>query len=155
MQPLKSLERSLRAFASQEAYIFSVADLGALLPELDRAALKMVLSRAVRSGILERACRGLYVAAEAPYRRGRELFHFAAKLRASYFNYISRETALSELGIISQIPLQYITLMSSGSSATIDCGTWGRIEFAHTKKSFGSLSGSLYYDAECRLPPRR
>jgi len=106
MQPLKELELGLRAIASQEVYIFSIADLASLVPQVERPAFKMVLSRAVRNGMLENACRGLYVFPEAPYRRGRELFHFAAKLRAGYFNYISRETALSELGIISQIPIQ-------------------------------------------------
>ena len=151
MQPLAVLERRLRAIASPEAYVFSVADLGTLVAGLDRPALKMVLSRAVHNGILARACRGLYVFPEVPYPRGRELFHIAAKLRSGFFNYISRETALSELGIISQLPLQYITLMSSGSSGIVDCGAWGRIEFAHTKKDLASLSGFLAYDVECRL----
>lgn len=39
--------------------------------------------------------------------------------------------------IISQIPINRITLMSSGRSSIINCGTFGSIEFIHTKKSLG------------------
>lgn len=66
------------------------------------------------------------------YPRGLVLFHAAARLRASTFNYISLETSLSDAGVISQIPINWITLMSAGRSNNIGCGAWGSIEFVRT-----------------------
>jgi len=150
-QPAKILERTLRTIASPDAYVFSISDLGTLVPEISQPALRMVLSRAVKNGILIRACRGLYLFSGVPHVKGYELFHIAAKLRAGYFNYISQETVLSDLGVISQIPLQHITVMSSGSSGLVCCGVWGNIEFTHTKKVLGTLSEMLVYDTACRM----
>lgn len=151
MQPIRLLELTLRSFATPSgAYLRSVADLASILPDLDRPALRMVLARAVKSGVLIRACHGIYLLADTP-RNGNELFHIAAKLRAGYFNYVSQETVLSDHGIISQIPLQHITLMSSGASGIVDCGRFGKIEFTHTRKSLGTLSASLAYDADRQL----
>jgi hypothetical protein len=79
------------------------------------------------------------------------LYHIAAKLRASYFNYLSQESVLSDLGIISQVPIQYITLMSSGASDIVDCGKFGAIEFTHSKKTYEKLASRLSYDDKCRL----
>ena len=150
MQPIRTLERAIRSICSPEHYLFSVADVGSLLPDLNRPAMKMVLLRAVDTGVLARACRGIYLLADTP-RSGYELYHIAAKLRAGYFNYISQETVLSELGIISQVPIQHVTLMSSGASGIVDCGEFGRVEFTHSKKRFEELAESLSYDDSCRL----
>jgi hypothetical protein len=79
------------------------------------------------------------------------LFHAAARLRASGFNYISLETALSDAGVISQVPINWITLMSSGRSQVVDCGDFGRIEFVHTAQLPGELTEELTYDLERRL----
>lgn len=150
MQPIRNLERALRSLATPVQYIFSLADLANILPGHDRDSVTMVASRAIKAGILLRPCRGIYLLADTP-RNGRELFHIAAKLRAGFFNYISQETALSEAGYISQIPLGRITLMSSGSSAHIACGPFGSIEFTHTKRNIVLLSPRLSYDADCRM----
>ena len=79
------------------------------------------------------------------------MFHIAAKLRAGFLNYISQETTLSDLGVGSQIPFQHISLMSTGSSALVDCGAWGRIEFTHTAKDLTTLGSQLSFDQECRM----
>jgi hypothetical protein len=150
-QPIRIIEQALRILATPEAYVFSVADLGALVPEISQTALRMVLSRAVQHGILVRACRGMYLWSGVPHKKGYELFHIAAKLRAGYFNYISQETVLGDLGIISQVPLQHITIMSSGSSGIVRCGALGSIEFTHTKKVSGTLMELLSYDPACRM----
>ena len=150
MQPIRNLERVLRAVATSANYLFSLSDLASILPEQDRNAVTMVASRAIKAGILIRPCRGIYLLADTP-RNGRELFHIAAKLRAGFFNYISQETALSDAGAISQIPISRITLMSSGNSARIGCGQYGSIEFTHTKRDLAALSPRLSYDADCRM----
>ena len=126
-------------------------DLRALLPDLSEAAFKTLLSRAVRDGHLARVCRGLYLYERVDYPRGLLLFHAAARLRADTFNYISLETALSDAGVISQIPINWITLMSAGRSNIIRCGAWGTIEFVHTRKRPDDVGKQVHYDARCHL----
>lgn len=100
---------------------------------------------------MKRICRGIYLYDRVDYSKGHILFHTASRLRAGHFNYISLETELSEEGIISQIPINRITLMSSGRSNIIDCGKWGSIEFVHTRKKPESISSRLSYDKIVRL----
>jgi len=150
MQPIRSLERTLRSISSPQNYLFSLADLATILPEHDRNGLIQIASRAIAAGFLSRACKGLYLLADTP-RTGLELFHIAAKLRAGCFNYISQETILSEAGIISQIPVSRVTIMTSGRSAHIHCGAFGTIEFTHTKRDLACLSRRLGYDGQRRM----
>ena len=44
------------------------------------------------------------------------LYHAAARLRADALCYLSLESVLSDAGVISQIPINWITLMTSGRS---------------------------------------
>ena len=78
-------------------------------------------------------------------------FHVAALLRADQFNYISLETVLSDNGIISQIPTNWISIMSSGRSHQVSCGEFGTIEFVHTRQKPADIMGQLSYDTHCRL----
>ena len=103
------------------------------------------------SGHLERICRGLYAYKPIKFSHGLLLFHAAAYLRSDEFNYISLETALSDAGVISQIPINYISIMSSGRSSKIDCGKFGKIEFVHTEQKPTDVMNQLVYDADCRL----
>lgn len=151
MQPIKQLAQILENIAGEDHYLFSSDDLGAAIPGQNPAAFKAQLGRAVKSGLLRRVCRGLYLYPKADYTTGLVLYHAAARLRANHFNYISLESVLSDAGVISQIPLNWITLMSSGRSHVIDCGGWGHIEFVHTKKSSDSVESQLTYDPRCRL----
>lgn len=150
MQPIRCLERTLRSIASPQNYLFSIADLSTILPGHKRNAITQITSRAIAAGFLTRACQGIYLLADTP-RTGLELFHIAAKLRAGFFNYISQETILSDAGIISQIPLARVTIMSSGRSAHIPCGSFGTIEFTHTKRDLVSLASRLDYDGQRRM----
>ncbi len=151
MQPIKHLSQSLAALADAEHYLFTPADLRALLAGLSQAAFKTFLSRATAAGLLTRVCRGLYLYDRVDYPRGLLLFHAAARLRADTFNYLSLETALSDAGVISQIPINRITLMSSGRSNVIVCGSLGSIEFVHTRKRPGDVMDQLHYDPRCHL----
>lgn len=150
-QPMRRLIRNLARFANEERYLFTPDDLRALVPDLSDGAYKTLLSRAVSQGHLTRVCRGLYLFEPANPSSGLLLFHAAARLRATQLNYISLETALSDCGVISQIPINWITLMSSGRSNTISCGRWGTIEFVHTRQQPEHLVGQLHYDSRCRL----
>jgi hypothetical protein len=149
MQPLKRLTKTLALLANQEHYLFSFNDLRGALPDLSPIAYKTLLSRAAKVGLLERICRGLYLYPQAMPIDGLLLFHAAARLRANGFNYISLETALSGAGVISQIPINRITLMSSGRSNVINCGRWGTIEFIHTVQKPTEVMHQLVYDTRC------
>jgi predicted transcriptional regulator of viral defense system len=149
MQPLAYLTRWLTHNSHQS--LFTPKDLRALLPTLSDGAFKAVLSRAVKSGVLMRLCRGIYALPTSLPKDGLLLYHIAALLRADKFNYISLETALSDSGVISQIPFNWITLMSSGRSAVIACGEFGSIEFIHTTQKPETIKDKLTYDSRCGL----
>ena len=151
MQPLKYLTEVLNDLSGREHYLFTLTDLRAILPMHSDGAFKTLLSRASRSGLLVRVCRGVYLYSAVEYPKGLLLFHIAALLRAGDFNYISLETVLSDVGVISQIPMNWITIMSSGRSSQVPCGSFGTIEFIHTRKRAETLVGQLVYDERCHL----
>ncbi len=151
MQSLKQLSHYLADLADADHYLFSLQDLSAALPALSTSAWKALLSRANKSGLLQRVCRGLYFYPDVDYPSGLMLYHAASRLRASEFNYLSLETVLSDAGVISQVPMNWITLMSSGRTYTYNCGNFGHIECIHTKKSPVQLEKEIHYDTRCRL----
>lgn len=151
MQPIKTLTRILETLADGEHYLFTLNDLHGALPEQSKSAFKALVFRAEKDGLLARVCRGLYLYPKINYPKGLLLYHAAARLRAGEFNYISLESALSDAGVISQIPMNWITLMSSGRSGIISCGVFGRIEYIHTKRRPENLARYLVYDKRCHL----
>lgn len=151
MQPMKQLSEWLSENTDKQRYLFTFRDLRPLFSSLPDASFKTLLSRAVSSKLLIRLCRGLYLYQKSFPNDGLLLFHAAAALRANEFNYISLETALSDAGVISQVPLSWITIMSSGRSNTISCGNYGTIEFAHTNQKPADIMKSLTYDPLCGM----
>lgn len=151
MQPINQLSQTLRHLADIEHYLFSLYDLSAVLPDLSPSAFKALIGRAVKKGLLLRVCRGLYLYPDVDYPEGVLLYHTAARLRSSEFNYISLESVLSDAGVISQIPMNWVTLMSTGRSYIVDCGDFGHIEYIHTKKLIKRVESEVFYDERCRL----
>ena len=149
MQPIKQLAQSLRTLADREHCLFAPSDLAAAVPGCGRLAV--LLSRATKAGLLKRVCRGIYLYPVHDYPAGNLLFHAAARLRAGEFNYISLETVLSDAGVISQVPMNWINLMTSGRSHVVDCGDYGHIEFVHTAQRPGDVARELSYDADRHL----
>jgi predicted transcriptional regulator of viral defense system len=149
MQPMRKLESVLGSLADAEHYLFTNSDFAGVFPS--RPGLAVLLCRAQKAGVLKRVCRGIYLYPRVAFPRGMVLFHAAARLRASGFNYLSLETALSDAGVISQVPINWITLMSSGRSQVVDCGSFGRIEFVHTAQLPAELARELTYEPERRL----
>ena len=146
MQPIKQLDQVLSNLADAEHYLFSLSDLRAIIPGQSSAALKALIGRAEKNALLRRVCRGLYLYPKVDYPPGLILYHAAAHLRANEFNYISLESALSDAGVISQIPMNWVTLMSSGRSYILDCEVFGHIEFIHTKKNPGKVASQISYE---------
>jgi predicted transcriptional regulator of viral defense system len=151
MQPIKTLTRVLETLADAEHYLFTLNDLHGATPELGAGAFKALVCRAEKDGILTRICRGLYLYPKVNYQHGLLLYHAAARLRAGEFTYISLESALSDASVISQVPINWITLMTSGRSGIISCGAFGHIEYIHTKRRPENLAVHLTYDTRCHL----
>ena len=145
-QPSARIIKILNGLVSKDHCLFSFSDLRGILPELSLSAFKALISRLEKRGVLKRVCRGIYLYPLSDYDQGLLLFHAAALLRANEFNYISLETALSDTGMISQTPINWITVMSSGRRNIIRCGKWGTIEFVHTSRRPADCCGLLTYD---------
>jgi len=148
---MKNLVKWLDKNITSKSCLFSLHDLRALYPNLSNSTFKALISRAASAGHLDRLCRGIYLYRRAMNYDGLMLFHIAAHLRANELNYISLETALSDAGIISQIPMNWISIMSSGRSNIISCGEFGTIEFVHTNQKPNDIMNQLSYDKNCGL----
>lgn len=134
LQRLSPLER-------KGIYVFSRRDLEKMFPEESAKALEKSLQRMCKDGLLVHAARGVYVFGMAASRhRGRIIEEVALALRPGAFNYVSLECMLSEYGVISQIPVDRLTVMTTGAKGVHDT-PFGVIEFTHTKRSIADLLG--------------
>ena len=70
----------------------------------------------------------------------------AKAVRSGKYSYISLETSLSEYGIINQMTLGYLTVMTTGRSQKYTT-PHGIIEFTHTSRSEFEIIRSTYWQA--------
>lgn len=151
VQPIRQLMDTLAGLANAQVCLFTPADLRAILPEHSEAAFKTLLTRASRERYLTRLCRGVYLYEKANQQAGEVLYHAVTKLRPLALNYLSLESVLSEAGVISQIPINRIMVMSSGRSGVVNCGRFGSIEFIKTRQTPNELIANLAYDPKLRM----
>ena len=128
----------LRDFDKKGKFVFTKHDMAKLFPNDNSKALDESLNRLVKNGLLKRACRGIYVNEHAHSFDSYTIEHIAKALRRHEYNYVSLESVLSEYGIISQIPLDRITVMTTGRKGIYKT-IYGVIEFTHTKRSVISI----------------
>jgi predicted transcriptional regulator of viral defense system len=128
----------LRQWDRKSKYIFTKHELAKLFPEDNAKTLAEGLNRLVKEGLLQRASRGIYVNKEAQSFDGFVIEHIAKALRPGEYNYISLESMLSEYGIISQILLDRLTVMTTGRKGIYQT-PYGIIEFTHTKRSIADI----------------
>lgn len=142
---------TLRALDDMGRYVFRRQHLRACFHEDSDKAFAAGLARLVDTGILTRAARGVYVHDAAKSRDGRTIERIAIALRPADLSYISLESALSEYGVISQIPMDRITLMTTGREGEIRT-PYGTIEFVHTKREPDDLrQATLSTDRPLRM----
>lgn len=130
---LTTANRRLQAWDGQGRWVFTRRDLVHLFPEDSARALNKGIARLVARGVLERVCRGVYINPLARARDSRLLEHVAVATRRGEYNYLSLESALSEYGAISQIPLDRLTVMTTGRKGEYRT-PYGAIELTHTAR---------------------
>lgn len=123
-------------------YVYAVQDLAKLFPEDNPRTLKAGLQRLTKSAVLIRAIKGIYVFAYSRHLGADTLELVAKTMRRGEYNYVSLESALSEYGVISQIPIDRLTVMTTGRKGEYKT-PFGVIEFTHTKRSVRDLISSM------------
>lgn len=143
---LSSAINTLQHWASRGRAVFTLGDLAILFPDESARGLAKSLDRLTKSGLLVRACRGIYVNPHALPPDGYTLERLALALRRGEYNYLSLESMLSEYGAISQIPLDRITVMTTGRKGEYRT-SWGVIEFTHTARSLADILANTRHTA--------
>jgi predicted transcriptional regulator of viral defense system len=132
----------LRCWDKKGRYVFTKRDLSKLFFKDNSKTFTEGINRLVHEGWLIRACRGIYVNPHAHSFDGYVIERIAVALRRGEYNYISLESMLSEYGMISQIPIDRLTVMTTGRKGTFNTH-YGVIEFTHTKQSVSDILSSI------------
>ncbi len=132
----------LMAQDRQGRQVFTLQDLATLFPEDTPRALNAGLDRLVKNGVLMRAVNGIYVNVLSANGFTHTLEKIAKTMRRGEYSYVSLESALSEHGVISQIPMR-LTIMTTGRKAEVDT-PFGTIEFTHTARPVHDILDDIH-----------
>jgi predicted transcriptional regulator of viral defense system len=132
MQKIDALN-TLKDLDRRGVYVLTKADLAKAFPDEEEKTLEKSLQRLVSDGILERVTKGIYLNPMATSKKSHVVEDIAAVLRRSHLSYVSMESMLSEYGVISQVPVRRVTIMTTGAKGTYNT-PYGTIEFTHTKR---------------------
>ena len=132
MENTTALKR-LNYWDKQGRYVFTNADLAKIFHDDSPRARKAGLRRLVADEFLLHPVRGIYLNALSQSQGSDTIEHIARALRRGEYNYVSLESALSEYGVISQIPVDRLTVMTTGRKGEYST-PFGTIEFTHTKR---------------------
>lgn len=134
---------ALRQWDQKGRYVFRKRDLAKLFPADSPKTFAKGLKRMVDSGVLMRASSGIYVNPNArSFNPHLVVEDIATALRAGEYNYASLESQLSEYGAISQIPIDRITVMTTGRRG-IYRTPYGVIEFTHTARPVADIISQI------------
>lgn len=125
-------------------YVIARSQLAKFFPSDNPKTFTEGLNRMVREGVLVRAAKGVFVNPRAHCFDGYTIEHVARCLRPGHYSYVSLESTLSEYGVISQIPIDRITIMTTGRSGEIKT-PYGVIEFTHTKQNVPEILDSTLW----------
>lgn len=128
---------TLDRFSHQGRYVFHLNDLKNMFSGESERMLKASIKRLVDTNLLTRAAKGVYVYNRAP-KDSFILEHIAKTVRRGEYNYVSLESALSQYGVISQIPMGRLTVMTTGRGGEFKT-PWGVIELTHTQRSVSDI----------------
>jgi hypothetical protein len=130
----KDAVRTFKEMDLQKRRVFISRDFRKMFPGDSDKALADSIQQMVIDEVLERPTRGVYVFADSRQPRGNLLYEVARTLRRGSYAYLSLESALSEYGAISQIPVGHHTFMTTGRRGEFKT-SYGTIEFNHTSRN--------------------
>jgi hypothetical protein len=142
--------KTLYNWDSQGRYVYRKHDLKMIFDESKRT-FDQSLARLVKSGVLECPAHGIYVFSLSRHIGMDTLGHIARNLRRGELVYESLESALSQWGVISQIPIDRVTYMTTGRSGEYKT-PFGVVEFVHTKLPIERIAGHLIERSDSALP---
>lgn len=139
---VKTALKILSGLEKKGRYVYTSKDLGKIFSQDQPSTLNAGLLRLVECEILRRATRGIYLFAYSRH-IGIDTIDLIAKLlRKGHYNYISLESALSLYGAISQVPIDRLTVMTTGREGEFYT-PFGTIEFTHTKRPRTEIVGNI------------
>jgi len=134
------LIRKLSNLDRRGIHVLAKRDIEKMFPDEGEKALEKSLQRMVADGILQRVAKGLYVYPSATSKNRWIAEEIAKALRPGCITYVSLESILSEYGAISQIPIDSLTVMTTGRSG-VHKTPFGTIELTHTKRPRSEILG--------------
>ncbi len=137
---MKKIEliRKLSELDRRGIHILARRDIEKLFPDEAEKAMEKSLQRMVSDGLLQRVAKGLYLNPAATSKNRWIAEEIAKALRPGCLSYVSLESILSEYGAISQIPMNRMTVMTTGKSGVVST-PYGIIEFTHTKRNAAQI----------------
>ncbi|NHB95353.1 type IV toxin-antitoxin system AbiEi family antitoxin [Photorhabdus stackebrandtii] len=133
---------TLDKFSKMGKRIFLLRDLEVIFADDRPRTLQKSIDRLINAGLLVRITKGVYAYARDGL-GSYPLETIAINIRRGEYNYVSLESALSQYGLISQIPIDRLTIMSTGRSGEFET-PWGVIEITHTSREPSEiLKGTL------------
>jgi len=124
----------LEAQDKQDNFVFHIRDLKRLFQYKENPAFYAALRNFVNKGLLKKAGRSIYVFSKTHQNETAILNKLVLAFRQGEYCYTSLETVLSEHGVISQMLLDRITVMTTGRAGTFKT-PWGVIEYTHTSRN--------------------
>ncbi|MCG3763711.1 hypothetical protein EXA21_12755 [Vibrio cincinnatiensis] len=126
--------KKLLEYDKRSRCVFTNSDLAKIFHQDNARALRAGIKRLQDDGLLTRMINGVYLFNLAQSKGSDTLEQIAKTIRHGEYNYISLESALSDYGVISQIPVDRLTVMTTGRSGEFKTPL-GTIEFTHTKRN--------------------
>ena len=141
---MTELQEKLNDWDQQGRRVFTVSDLRKIFPSGKHDSFLVQLRKlaSMDRPVIKRAARGVYVYNKTSRPTTNLIEEIAKTIRRGCHNYVSLETALSEHGQISQIPVGLLTVMTTGRSGKFQTD-WGDIEFTHTHQPWHEFIDEL------------
>lgn len=124
---------AIQTFAQWDArghYLYTTTALSLILGETDNT-FQSTIKRLVKARVIERAAHGLYYYAHSRHLGADTIGAVACMIRHGQFCYEGLESAASRWGLISQVPIDRLTVMTTGREGEF-ATPFGTIEFVHT-----------------------
>ena len=131
-------------------HAFHARDIAVLLNEHGEK-LRSTIRRLLQVGIIERLARDLYWCEPLAANVLNPMEEIATTLRSGSLCYVSLESAAARWGIISQIPVDRLTVMATGREGLFQT-RFGTIELVHTKADALQIARNTVHAHDHFLP---